>query len=191
MKLNGRPFLYVPLGKILLLLSCFAPLLSFCQTDVLILQKEGRNIKTYAPGQHIIFETIYEQWFDGTLTDLRNDSVFINGIPFHYNEIKTMRVEREKLNYIQDGTFLIIAGVGVLVLNTVNGLYRKDKPAEWFSTTGWITAGALILGGILLRRARTRTFPLGKKYGLHYLEIHSYKPNPVAHPPGDSTQPKE
>lgn len=190
MKLKSRPT-YKCLGKIVLWLFCFVPNFSFSQTDVLILQKDGQNIKTYAPGQHIIFETIYEQWFDGMLTDLRNDSVFINGIPFHYNEIKTMRVEREKLNYMQDGTGLIIAGVGVLVLNTVNGLYRKDKPAEWFSTTGWITSGVLIVGGILLRKARTRTFPLGNKYGLHYLEIRSYKPNTIVHPPVDTTQPKE
>src|ERR1700726_2105647 len=104
MKLKSRP-IYKSLGKIVLLLFCLVPNFSFSQTDVLILQKDGQNIKTYAPGQRIIFETIYEQWFDGMLTDLRNDSVFINGIPFHYNEIKTMRVEREKLNYIQDGTF--------------------------------------------------------------------------------------
>ena len=69
----------------------------------------------------------------GTLTALRNDSVFINNIPFHYNEITTMRIERTKLNYAGDGTLLIIAGVGVLVLNTINGIYRKDDARNWFS----------------------------------------------------------
>ncbi|MDP4129983.1 MAG: hypothetical protein Q8918_01965 [Bacteroidota bacterium] len=172
--------------KTIAVLFFLLPLISFSQTDVLILQKNDRNIKTYAPGQPIIFETVYQQWFDGTLTDLRNDSVFINGIPFHYNEIKTMRVERTKLNYSADGTLMIIAGVGVLALNTVNGLYRKDKAGTWFSTTGWITSGALIVGGILLKKARIRTFPLGKKYGLHYLELRSYKPPHTDHPPADT-----
>ena len=185
MGLNSRSLFNLCMKKIIAGLFVLIPLICFSQSDVLILQKNGRNIKTYAPGQPIIFETVYEQWFDGTLTDLRNDSVFVNGIPFHYNEIKTMRVERTKLNYAQDGSLLIIAGAGVLVLNTVNGLYTNSKAKNWFSTTGWITAGALILGGILLRKARVRTFPLGKKFGLHYLDLHSYKPDNQAHPSGD------
>jgi hypothetical protein len=173
--------------KIIAVLFFLVPLIACCQTDVLILQKNGKNIKTYAPGQPIIFETIYQQWFSGTLTALRNDSVFINNIPFHYHEIRTMRVERTKLNYAEDGTLLIIAGAGVLALNTINGIYRKDDAKNWFSTTGWITAGALILGGILLKKSRTKTYPLGKKYGLHYLDLHSDNPDgrPV-HPPADT-----
>lgn len=98
-----------------------------------------------------------------------------------------MRVERTKLNYGGDGSLLIIAGVGVLALNTINGIYRKDDAKNWFSATGWITAGALILGGILLKKARIKTYPLGKKYGLHYLDLHSGKPDdrPVQ-PPGNA-----
>jgi|SRR6185312_4198532 len=173
--------------KIIAVLFFLVPLIACCQTDVLILQKNGKNIKTYAPGQPIIFETIYQQWFSGTLTALRNDSVFINNIPFHYHEIRTMRVERTKLNYAEDGTLLIIAGAGVLALNTINGIYRKDDAKNWFSTTGWVTAGALILGGILLKKSRTKTYPLGKKYGLHYLDLHSDNPDDrLAHPPGNT-----
>jgi hypothetical protein len=173
--------------KIVFAVFFFVPLIACCQSDVLLLQKNGRNIKTYAPGEPIIFETIYQQWFSGTLTALRNDSVFINYIPFHYHEIKTMRVERTKLNYAGDGSLLIIAGVGVLALNTINGLYRKDEAKNWFSTSGWITAGALILGGILLKKARVKTYPLGKKYGLHYLDLHSDNPGDrLAQPPANT-----
>jgi hypothetical protein len=173
--------------KIIAVLFFIIPLMACSQSDVLILQKNGKNIKTYAPGQPIIFETIYEQWFNGTLTALRNDSVFINNIPFHYNEIKTMRIELTKLKYAGDGSLLIIAGVGVLALNTINGIYRKDDAKNWFSATGWITAGALILGGILLKKSRIKTYPLGKKYGLHYLDLHSDNPDDrLAHPPGNT-----
>jgi hypothetical protein len=186
MLLKGRKQNIPGILKTIAIIITLMPMIGFSQSDVLILQKDGRNIKTYAPGQPIIFQTVYDQWFDGTLTALRNDSVFINGIPFHYNEIRTMRVERTKLNYFQDGTLLMVAGVGVLALNTINGLYRKDKARNWFSTSGWITAGALILGGILLKKTRIKTYPLGKKYGLHYLDLHSDNPKPVVHPPGNS-----
>jgi hypothetical protein len=183
MALSIRTNGYLLMRKTTIALFFFFPLLAFSQSDVLILQKNGRNIKTYAPGQPIMFQTVYDQWFDGILTDLRNDSVFVNGIAFHYNEIRTMRVERTKLNYSADGTLMIVAGGGVLALNVINGLYRKDKASTWFSAAGWITAGALIVGGILLKNARIRTFPLGKKYGLHYLDLHSGNIRHANHPP--------
>src|SRR5450432_230226 len=158
--------------KIVLALLFLIPLISKSQTDVLILQKNSRNIKTYATGQTIVFQTIYDQWLGGTITALRNDSIFLNGIPFHVNEIMTVRQESSKWNYSSLGTGLIVAGAGVLVLNVVNGLYTNEKAGSWVTATGWITAGVLIISGILLRRARYKDYPIGKKYGLHYLNMH-------------------
>ena len=161
------------------------PFLSFAQTDVLLLQKKGRNIKTYDIGQTIVFKTIYDQWLGGTITMMRNDSIFLNNIPFHVHEIAAIRNEGTKWNYVNDGTLLIIAGVGVLVLNVVNGIYRNDKAGTWVATSGWITAGAFIIGGLLLRRARYSDYYIGKKYTLHYL-------NMSVHPiPSETNQPSK
>jgi lysylphosphatidylglycerol synthetase-like protein (DUF2156 family) len=166
--------------KILVVLLFLIPLAGICQTDVLILQKNNRNIKTYAAGQYITLKTVYDQWLSGTLTLLRNDSVFINNIPFHVNEISAIHLDYSKWNYAADGTILIIAGVGVLALNVINGIYTKESSGSWLTTTGWITAGALILGGILLRRVRYSNLTLGKKYKLHYLNMKM--DNPPANP---------
>jgi hypothetical protein len=152
----------------ILLLSPFA---GAAQTDVLILQKNGRNIKTYDIGQTIIFKTIYDQWLGGTITMMRNDSIFLNNIPFHVHEIAAIRNEGTKWNYVNDGTLLIIAGVGVLVLNVINGIYFNEKAGTWVATSGWITAGAFIIGGLLMRRARYSDYNMGKKYTLHYLNM--------------------
>jgi hypothetical protein len=148
------------------------PLISFSQTDVLILQKEGRNIKTYAPGMSIMLHTIYDQWLEGTVTDLRNDSVFLNNIPFHVQEIDGIRKNFSRLNLQTNGTILIIAGGGVLALNVINGIYTNEPAGSWIKPSGWITAGALILAGILMRSARYKNYPIGKKYQLHYLNMH-------------------
>src|SRR5215467_443547 len=114
----------------------------FAQTDdIFILQKNGSNLKTFAVGMSFSMETIYDQWFDGTITGIRHDSVFLNGIAFHYKEIKTIRIERTKLNYTTDGVLLMIAGAGVLVLGAVNGLYRGDPASEWYHPASYITAG--------------------------------------------------
>jgi hypothetical protein len=166
--------------KIIAALLILLPFFSSAQTDVLLLQKKGRNIITYEIGQTIVFKTIYDQWLGGTITMMRNDSIFLNNIPFHVREIAAIRNEGTKWNYVNDGTLLIIAGVGVLVLNVVNGIYRNDKAGTWVATSGWITAGAFIIGGLLLRRARYSDYYMGKKYTLHYLNMH------VDHLPADN-----
>ncbi|HCL83516.1 MAG TPA: hypothetical protein DIC22_06040 [Chitinophagaceae bacterium] len=179
--------------KIITAFIFLIPLVSHAQTDVLILKKNGKNIKIYAPGQPIIFETIYEQWLGGTLTDLRNDSVFINNIPFHVREIKTMRRDFTNWNYQTDGTILIIAGVGVLFLNVANGIYTHENSGSWVRTSGWIVSGALILGGLLLKRARYKNYPIGKKYTLQYMNIRVesplYEKDPVLKPTEPAKQP--
>jgi hypothetical protein len=167
--------------KIIAAILYLVPLISLAQTDVLILQKNGRNIKTFETGMSIGFHTIYDQWLGGTITALRNDSIFLNNIPFHVHEIDAIRQDNTKWNYVTDGTLLIVAGVGVLVLNVVNGLYTNEKAGSWIKTSGWITAGAFIVGGILLKRARYKDYTIGKKYTLHYLNMrvnHPQENNP-------------
>jgi hypothetical protein len=175
--------------KILIAVLFLIPLIGVCQTDVLILQKKGRNIKTYAPGQYITLRTVYDQWLSGTLTALRNDSIFINNIPFHVNEINGIHLDYTKWNYAADGTILIIAGVGVLALNVINGIYTKENSGSWLTTTGWITAGALIVSGILLRRARFSNIDLGKKYTLRYLNMKMDHPSTDTLTPPKTNQP--
>lgn len=161
--------------KIIAAILFLLPFTSFTQTDVLILQKNGRNIKTYAPGMPIMLHTIYDQWFEGTLTDLKNDSVFINNIPFHVKEIDELRENFSKLHLQAAGTILIVAGVGVLALNVINGLYTDEPAGTWVKTSGWITAGVFIIAGIIMKSAKYSNYPIGKKYTLHYLNLRPQK----------------
>jgi len=141
------------------------------QTNLLVLEKNGENVKTYSAGMGITIETIYHQWFDGIITGIRNDSIFVNGFPFHYKEIEAIRRDRKKLNYEADGVLLMVAGGGVIILGAVNGLYRGDKAGTWYSTISYITAAAMILGGYLLMKSRYKYYPIGKKYTLNYLAL--------------------
>jgi hypothetical protein len=138
---------------------------------VLILEKNGENVKTYATGMSITMETIYHQWFDGVITAIRHDSIFVNDYPFHYKEIATIKKERRGLNYEADGYILMIAGGGVLLLNAVNGAYRGDNAKTWYSSGSFITAGSLLVGGFLLTRLRSRDYHIGKKFTLEYLAL--------------------
>lgn len=144
---------------------------SFAQHDFIVLEKNGSNVKTYSEGIEINVETIYRQWFEGVITAVRHDSVFINGFPFHYKEIATIKRDRNKLNYEADGVLLMAAGVGVVILGAVNGWYRGDNAGTWYSSTSYITAAGLIAGGYLLKNARYKYYHLGKKYKLTYLSL--------------------
>jgi hypothetical protein len=141
------------------------------QTNVVILEKNGENVKTYAAGVEITFETIYHQWFQGVITAVRHDSVFINDYPFHYKEIATIKAERKGLNYTADGVILMAAGGGVILLNAVNGAYRGDKAKSWYTSGSIITAAALLVVGFLLTKSQFKTYHLGKKYTLEYLAL--------------------
>jgi hypothetical protein len=154
---------------------CLVPVFCLAQTDILELKKNGSNVRTFTPGMYFVMETIYDQWFEGTITAIRHDSVFVNYFPFHYKEIKTIRFERSKLNYKADGVILMIAGAGVLLLGAVNGLYRGDPASQWYTPVSYITAGALLAGGYLMIRAQFKKYKIGKKYSLQYMEINPNK----------------
>jgi len=119
----------------------------------------------------IMMKTVYDQWLEGNITNMRNDSIFINNIPFHVNEIAAIRKNFSKLHLQAGGTILIAAGVGVLALNVINGIYTNEPADQWVKPSGWITAGALILAGLIMKSARYTTYEIGEKYSLHYLNL--------------------
>jgi hypothetical protein len=157
--------------KLFFIVFCVMSVHLSAQTNVVILQKKGANIKTFAAGMNITFETIYHQWFDGAITAIRHDSVFVNDFPFHVKEIATIKTERKNLNYNEDGVLLMIAGGGVILLNAVNGAYRGDKIKSWYTSGSFITAAALLAVGFLLIKSKFVTYHLGKKYTLEYLAL--------------------
>jgi hypothetical protein len=157
--------------KLLLASSFFIALQCCAQNDVMMLEKNGERVKTFGPGVSIQFETIYQQWFQGTIDFLRNDTVYINGTAFNYKEIATIKINRKHLNYEADGAILVTAGAGVLLIGAINGLIRHDPASAWYTTTSYITSGALLLLGYLLLHSINKTYHLGKKFTLQYLAL--------------------
>ena len=169
---------YIVHMKLLAVILFLVPMLSSAQTnDVFVLLKNGENVKMFSTGMPLTMETIYDQWFEGTITAIRHDSVFINGTPFHYKEFKTLKWQRSNFNYTAFGSGLIVAGVGVLVLGAVNGAYRGDKASEWYAPTSFITAGAFILTGLILLKSKYKIYHLGKKFSIQYMDLSSNKNN--------------
>jgi hypothetical protein len=154
------------------------PLTVSAQTDLLILEKNGSQIRTYTTGTDIEMQTIYNQWFQGTITEMRNDTVSVNGLPFSYKEIATVRIRHANFSNTVLSTGMMAASVGGFILGGVNGLNRSDPPKDWYTGTWVVTGAALLVGGYALTRTRSSTYTIGKKYQLQYLVLGAGKKTP-------------
>jgi hypothetical protein len=163
--------------KIVILILCILPFLSYAQHDVLVLTKRGMHVRAFTVGDPITFETVYGQWFTGTIEDLRRDTVYINGQAFSYKEIDALKRDRQGLNrwtgYDNRGTGILLtaAGAGLFGIGAINGARRGDKAKEWFTTSGYIVGGALIATGVFLIANVKKYYRLGGRYKLQYLQI--------------------
>lgn len=163
------------------------------QGNVLLLQKRGKTQETFFQGKYIAIQTRQGNFASGIITNIRADSLFLRyfdieqsttqygGIFFdtvykystaiHYNDIGAFIDVRRGGGRRSGGTLLMIAGGGVLALGAVNGIYRGDPPRDWYTTTSYISAGALTGLGLLMKRPGTTKRVIGKKYSLKILPL--------------------
>jgi hypothetical protein len=156
--------------KTFILVICLIPFFCQAQRDVLVLQRSGMHEQAYTIGDPFVFETIYGQWFNGTIEDLHHDTIYIAGQAFNYQEIKAIR-RSSKAGWSQAGKYMMIVGGGLAVISAVNGGLRQDHPNEWFTTSGYIISGVLLVGGFILTEFTPKFYKLGGRFKLTYLQI--------------------
>ena len=180
-------------ASLLFIIASFLCYSLAAQTNVLLLQKRNKTFKSYYEGHYITLETVDKNFADGVITGIKNDSIYIRhfdiqksysdygGIYFdtafryttaiHYKDIGAILILNPKSNRKTNGTILMIAGGGVMVLGAVNGLYRGDPPKDWYKPSGYITAAVLFVLGFWLKRSTDKRYSIGKKYDLKILEL--------------------
>jgi hypothetical protein len=166
---------------------------AFGQINALLVQKNHKTVLTYYEGRFISLETIDKSFAEGLITKIANDSIYIRyfeiqrsvtdygGVYFdtafryttaiHFKDIGKILVIKKNSNKKRNGTILMAAGAGVMVLGAVNGAYRGDPPKDWYKPSGYIVAGALFATGFLMTRTADKKYPIGKKYQLNILEL--------------------
>jgi hypothetical protein len=177
----------------LLLLFLLPNLFAYSQNDVLLLQRRGKNHKTYFTGRYIYIQTKQGNYADGIITAIMKDSIYIRhfdiqrsftdfgGIYFdtafryttaiHYKDIGAIISNKDQSGRKNRGTLLMIAGGGVMALGAINGLYRGDAPRDWYKPSGYIVAGTLTGLGALLKYGGNPKTPIGRKYSLKILPL--------------------
>jgi hypothetical protein len=157
--------------KAIVFITLLLPILVFAQSDIMVLKKRGKHIRSFTVGDKLDMGTVYGQSFQGTITAMRHDSIFLNGQPWHFLEIAVIRRVRIRSGFLMIGTGMMFAAGGILVLGAVNGLLRQDNVNEWYTQAGLITSGVLLVGGFTLRHAFYVKYRMGKKYRLQYIRV--------------------
>jgi hypothetical protein len=157
--------------KLLILFICLIPFFSYAQHDILVVQRRGMHERAYTIGDPMTFKTVYGQWFSGTIEDLHHDTVYIAGQAFNYNEFAVIRRIDTRMDWGSFGIKMMIAGGGFAAISAINGGLRQDHPNEWFTTGGYIIAGALLAGGFVLAELMPKYYKLGGKFKLTYLQL--------------------
>jgi hypothetical protein len=157
---------------------------------VVVLKRNDHTIQRYFEGRSITFINQDDQQVEGIITGAVQDTIFLRfydvrrvysqfGLPaldtihnislaYSFSDIKTVIRVRDKLNYVADGSILMAAGVGVLVLGVFNGAYMHQPAKDWLSS-GNIWAFLGLTGfGFWLTQQSERHYHLGKKFHLVY-----------------------
>lgn len=179
-------------------------LLSFSQqSDFLVLKKRNnRTIKTYYADAFISGETYNGFRINGFINEIRNDSIFIRQeqtqlvgtefgskmdtikfqIAVDYREIKRFNYTS---NYVWGGKkgfvqvalpkIMMIGGVGFIILEGVNTIYRKESFNDSGKLLSLGVAAGVAVAGYLIQHVQDRNKDVGKKYKVVYVKAADLK----------------
>lgn len=166
--------------------SCIA------QSDLLVLQKNGKTIQSFYPGTEMHFTTNL-RYYEAQITSIRNDSVYfvqydIRRIPltsggviidtagtFHfglnYQDILSLENKRKGFDWAGSGAGLFGGGVVLTTAGLITWIFAKPN-TRYYARPEFVIAGAALAAvGYLLMRTGNRKTVIGKKYTLKYISL--------------------
>ena len=166
--------------------SCLA------QSDLLILKKNNRTVKSFYPGSEMDFSTA-TQYYDAYITSIENDSVFLVQydirqvfnmlrilVPdtvasyrfgINYRDIVSFGKNTKKFNWNGSGAALFGGGALLTVAGLTTWIFAKPNTRYYARPSLVIAAAALTGVGYLLLKSGNKGIRLGKKYSLHYIQL--------------------
>ncbi len=140
-------------------------------SDILVMKEKKRTIRTWVKGDFIHFQFVTNQWLDGRIERIANDSIFMtyyatrqvpNGFGFptvdtawlgpfniHVSEIKSMPAKTQYRSVFTNGALLQFGSLGFIFLNLFNSLNNGEQvfSSSNLSALG-IASGVFLLGKI-------------------------------------------
>ena len=173
-------------------------------SDYIVLKKKNnRTLKTYFPGTFLSAVTYTGFTLNGVIKEIKNDSVFIEqfdvrqvptqfGVPaldtvvytlrLHYQEIRKWLYETDRSGggrrrgggLIQQ--IMIVGGIGFIVLEVVNTIYRGESFSDGNKLTAMGIAAGIVATALLWKHLQNRGERTGKKYKVIYVKMSGKKP---------------
>ncbi len=163
------------------------------QNNILILKKGDKTIQKFFSGTNINFTTNDGMPVNGIIKQITTDSIYLinyvvrklqradGGIIFdtagRYNlmfslqNIGSFPLGKQKgKNILTDGTLLMLAGAGYLVLNIFNTTRQGDPPFGEENLPNVLWASGAFATGFLLKKAWPKKMMIGHKYTIKIIE---------------------
>ena len=181
-----------------ILLIALSLIASAQPSDYIVLKKKNnRTLKTYFPGTFLSAVTYTGFTLNGVIKEIKNDSVFIEqfdvrqlptqfGVPvldtviytirLHYQEIAKYLYETNRPGARRTGgnlipNIMIIGGIGFIVLEVVNTIYRGESFSDGNKLTVMAIAAGIAATGFLWKHLQNRGDRAGKKYNVIYVRM--------------------
>lgn len=178
---------------IILLSALFFFSVSAQPSDLLILKKKGRTIRTFFPSSPISFHTD-QRSYDAYIQSIYNDSLFllqydVRQVPtnlgvymldtvatYHfavnYKEIEGFGKDRNR-KFDWSGSGGALLGGGVLLTTVGLGTWLFTKPNTQYYASPYLVGSAALLAGIgyLLAKSAGKGMEIGKKYSIEYIRV--------------------
>ncbi len=162
-------------------------------SDILILKKNLRTIKTFFPGNEINFTTA-SGFYNGIITLINRDTVFLIqydirqrpsnlGVYFldtvatyrygiNYKQITAFNKDNNK-KFNRSGSGGALFGGGILLTTVGLGTWIFSKPDTRYYASPYLIGGAALLAGIgyLIIKSGSKGLQIGKKYSLEYVHV--------------------
>ncbi len=159
---------------LILLLFLFTVTHSWSQMGYLFVKKGVHKVRTWSEGDRIMLRTKDYQLMSGIITLLRNDTIWLNGMPVARTAVTDVLLSNrhKKTFQVDAGELLLITG-GVALVVTGLTLSHQAKFGEA------VIAGTVIGYGQVLMRylgskisLKRKRYKIGSKFRLSMMEFH-------------------
>lgn len=177
----------------LLILTCVSFSKLNAQSDWLVLKKKDRTLQSWSAGSYIIFRFSNQQWIEGYVRKVQQDSVWINQVHInrmfnnmgfysfdtsnmgimriHVNEITAVPKKNFSYNVFSNGKIFQLGSAAFIFLNVFNSAIHSEPVFASDNVPRLGIAGGVFLLGTLLASSSRTYWEAGRKYHFAILQL--------------------
>ena len=163
------------------------------QSDWLVLTHKNRTLQSWTAGSYIIFRFSNQQWIEGYVRKVQQDSVWINQVHInrvfnnmgffsfdtsnmgimriHVNEITAVPKKNFSYNVFSNGKIFQLGSAAFIFLNVFNSAIHSEPVFSSDNVPRLGIAGGVFLLGTLLASSSRTYWEAGKKYRFAIVQL--------------------